>query len=83
VVAQLAAGAQVVGPVASVFWHQGKYGTGEEWVVLLRTRADRYAELERHLVERHPWKNPEITAVELAAGSQAYLDWVRRTVSGD
>ncbi|RAJ48502.1 CutA1 divalent ion tolerance protein [Streptomyces sp. KhCrAH-43] len=28
--APLAAGAQIVGPVTSVFWHLGEYGTGEE-----------------------------------------------------
>ncbi|MBB5838258.1 divalent-cation tolerance protein CutA [Kribbella italica] len=30
----LAAGAQVVGPVISVFWHNGAYGEGAEWQVL-------------------------------------------------
>jgi periplasmic divalent cation tolerance protein len=27
---RLAAGAQIVGPVVSVFWHRGEFGTGEE-----------------------------------------------------
>ena len=35
--ARLAAGGQVVGPVTSVFWHQGEFGTGEEWQVVLKT----------------------------------------------
>ncbi len=39
---RLAAGAQIVGPVTSVFWHLGEFGTGEEWQLLLKTRADRY-----------------------------------------
>jgi periplasmic divalent cation tolerance protein len=37
--AGLAAGAQVLGPVVSVFWHDGKYGEGEEWQVLLKPRS--------------------------------------------
>ncbi|MFI7244378.1 divalent-cation tolerance protein CutA [Streptomyces qinglanensis] len=83
VTARLAAGAQIVGPVVSVFWHLGEFGTGEEWQLLFKTRADRYAELEAHLVEHHPWKNPEVSAVPIVAGSDAYLRWVERTADPD
>lgn len=77
--ARLAAGGQVVGPLTSVFWHQGQFGTGEEWQAILKTTEDRYEQLERHLVEHHEWSNPEITAVPIAAGLAPYLDWVDRT----
>ncbi|MFJ4832804.1 divalent-cation tolerance protein CutA [Streptomyces sp. NPDC088747] len=76
VVERLAAGAQIVGPVVSAFWHEGEFGTGEEWQLLLKTHADRYAELEAHLLAHHPWKNPEVSAVRIVAGSDAYLRWV-------
>jgi periplasmic divalent cation tolerance protein len=77
--ARLAAGAQIVGPVVSVFWHLGEFGTGEEWQLLFKTRADRYTDLEAHLLQHHPWKNPEIVALPIRAGSEAYLDWVAKT----
>ncbi|MEU4291135.1 divalent cation tolerance protein CutA [Kribbella sp. NPDC026596] len=77
--AGLAAGAQVVGPVVSVFWHEGQYGEGEEWQVLLKTTERRYADLEAHLLEHHSWGNPEVSAVPITAGSAAYLDWLDRT----
>ena len=80
VTARLAAGAQIIGPVISVFWHHGEYGTGEEWLVLLKTTSDRYGELERHLDEHHEWTNPEITALPFIAGLAGYLGWVSRTV---
>ncbi len=44
--ARLAAGAQIVGPVGSVFWHQGEFGSGEDWQLLLKVRADRHDEVE-------------------------------------
>jgi periplasmic divalent cation tolerance protein len=66
----------VVGPVTSVFWHLGEFGTGEEWQVLLKTRGEIYAALEAHLLERHPWAKPEVCAVPIVAGSAAYLRWV-------
>lgn len=79
--ARLAAGAQVVGPVVSLFWHQGSYGEGEEWQAVFKTTADQYPELEKHLVDNHPWQNPEVTAVALVAGSVPYLEWVRATTN--
>jgi periplasmic divalent cation tolerance protein len=77
--AGLAAGAQVFGPAVTVFWHLGELGEGEEWQVFLKTTADRYADLEAHLIREHPWDNPEVTAVELTAGSTRYLAWIDRT----
>jgi periplasmic divalent cation tolerance protein len=74
--AGLAAGAQVVGPVISVFWHNEAYGEGEEWQVLLKTTAARYAELEAHLLAEHPWQNPELGAVPIVNGSEGYLAWL-------
>lgn len=78
---RLAAGGQVVGPVTSVFWHLGEFGTGEEWTAVLKTTDERYKELEQHLVERHEWTNPEITAIPFADGLSPYLRWVERTTS--
>ncbi|TCP56930.1 periplasmic divalent cation tolerance protein [Tamaricihabitans halophyticus] len=74
--ARLAASGQVVGPVASYFWHLGEAGEGEEWQVLLKTTAARYAELEAHLIAEHSWNKPEVTAIPLVAGAQPYLDWL-------
>ena len=69
------------GPVVSVFWHLGELGEGQEWYVVLKTTAARYAELEAHLLAAHPWDNPEISAVPLAAGSASYFAWLERTVA--
>jgi periplasmic divalent cation tolerance protein len=77
--AGLAAGARVLGPVVSVFWHDGQYGEGEEWQVLLQTTERRYDELEAHLLDIHSWSNPEVSALPITAGSAGYLDWIDRT----
>ncbi|MGW0614216.1 divalent-cation tolerance protein CutA [Streptomyces sp. NPDC002788] len=73
---RLAAGAQIVGPVTSAFWHDGEFGTGEEWQLLLKTQQSRYAALETHLLKHHPWQNPEIAAVPIVGGSEACLRWL-------
>ncbi len=78
--ARLAASARVIGPVASFFWHEGTFGEGEEYIAALKTTADKYAALEAHLLAEHPWKNPEISAAPLVAGSIPYLEWLQRTI---
>ncbi|MGA5454794.1 divalent-cation tolerance protein CutA [Streptomyces umbrinus] len=72
----LAAGGQIIGPVTSAFWHDGEFGTGEEWQLLLKTHQSRYAELEAHLLKHHPWQNPELAAVPIVAGSKGCFDWI-------
>ncbi|MCW2900413.1 MAG: cation tolerance protein CutA [Streptosporangiaceae bacterium] len=74
--ARLAASGQVFGPAASVFWHEGELGEGEEWQVFLRTTTDRYPELEAHLKSEHPWENPEVSFTVIEGGAAPYLQWL-------
>lgn len=75
--AKLAGSGQVTGPVHSAFWHLGEYGEGAEYKVQLMTTSDRYEALEEYLIKAREGENWEITAVEIARGSAAYLDWLR------
>lgn len=75
VAAHLAASGQLV-HAETAFWHLGELGTGEEWQVLLRTTSARYEKLQAHLLEHHPWDNPEVMYVVVGGGSPACLDWL-------
>jgi periplasmic divalent cation tolerance protein len=77
--AKLAASAQIIGPVGSVFWHQGEFGVSEEFKLVFHARADRYPEIEEHLIGHHPWKNPEVVATPIVRGSADYLRWIANT----
>ncbi|MGW4954790.1 divalent-cation tolerance protein CutA [Streptomyces parvulus] len=77
---RLAAGAQIIGPVTSVFWHLGEFGEGEEWKLLLTTTRERYPELEKFLLDNHPWERPEVIATPIE-GAQGCLTWVSQAVS--
>ncbi|MGV2914523.1 divalent-cation tolerance protein CutA [Streptomyces alfalfae] len=80
---RLAAGAQVVGPVVSVFWHLGEFGEGEEYRLLLSTTAERYPALERYLLEAHPWDNPEVVGVPITHGADRCLEWISASVRAE
>ncbi|MFI5842810.1 divalent-cation tolerance protein CutA [Catenuloplanes sp. NPDC051500] len=76
VTARLAACAQVGGPITSTYWWEGEIETSSEWVVHLKTTADRLDALIEHLRAAHPYDVPEIVAVPVTAGNPDYLSWV-------
>jgi len=75
---RLAACAQVIGPIASTYWWQGKIETAEEWLCLVKTRIDLGEEVEKAIKEIHPYELPEIVATPIVGGSASCLDWLDR-----
>jgi periplasmic divalent cation tolerance protein len=74
--ARVAACAQVVGPIKSTYWWEGKVETAGEWYVVFKTTAERYPALEAHIREHHGYDVPEIVLMPIVAGNPAYLEWV-------
>lgn len=79
----IAAGDPSLLRTSTLFWHQGDFGSGEEWRLVLKIRTDRYDEVEAHLLKHHPWQNPEVSAVPIVAGADAYLHWLETTTARD
>ncbi len=78
----LAACVTVLPRATSVYRWEGKIAEDGEFVLLIKTRAGRYAELESRLKALHPYKVPEIIALPIVRGSQAYLSWLAAETSG-
>jgi periplasmic divalent cation tolerance protein len=73
---RLAACAQVVGPIASIYWWQGAMETASEWLCLLKTTASRFDDVAAHIRAEHSYDTPEITATPITRGSPDYLRWI-------
>jgi len=73
---RLAACVNIVPGVHSVYEWQGKVEQGQECLLYIKTRQERYAALEQAIRAHHPYELPEIVAVPIEAGLPAYLDWV-------
>ncbi len=73
---RLAGCVQVSGPITSSYWWQGKIETCDEWYCVIKTAADRYAQVEREIRAVHPYAEPEIIALPVVFGSKSYLDWL-------
>lgn len=77
---RLAACAQVIGPITSTYWWKDKIEEEEEWLCIMKSTNDRYNELEKTIKDLHPYEVPEIVAVPIVAGSQEYLEWLKKEV---
>ncbi|MDP8937452.1 MAG: divalent-cation tolerance protein CutA [Actinomycetota bacterium] len=73
---RLAACVQIVGPMESRYWWDGAVETATEWVCVAKTTADRYDEVEAAIRAVHSYDVPEILAVPVVRGSEAYVRWL-------
>jgi periplasmic divalent cation tolerance protein len=77
-----AACGQVVGPIDSVYWWDGKIDDAQEWLVVFKTTAERSDALIEHIRAHHTYEVPEIIRTPITGGNDAYLAWVRRETRG-
>ncbi len=73
---RLAACVQVLGPISSTYWWQGRRETAEEWQCVAKTQSQLYAEVEAAIKAHHSYTTPEILALPILSGHAAYLAWL-------
>jgi periplasmic divalent cation tolerance protein len=73
---RLAACAQLVGPVTSIYRWQGTVETATEWQLVCKTGADRLDELVAAVTGGHPYDVPEVVVTPVVGGHPPYLAWV-------
>jgi periplasmic divalent cation tolerance protein len=73
---KLIACANIVSPVSSFFLWQGKVDKAEECLVVMKTRKSLFGELSLCVKALHSHEVPEVLALPIADGSEAYLSWM-------
>jgi periplasmic divalent cation tolerance protein len=72
----LAACANVLPGVRSVFRWKGKVERAREAVLILKTRKGRVAALTRRIKALHPYDVPCVVALPILGGNGDFLEWV-------
>src|SRR5215813_739659 len=78
--AQLAACVQILPEMESVFRWQGEIARESEILLIIKTTADKFGDLEREVRALHSYEVPEIVAIPIVAGSSPYLEWLSASV---
>ena len=73
---RIAACVQIIGPLTSYFQWQGKLDSAQEYLCLIKSRADLFPALEAEIKSMHPYEVPEILATPITKGGKDYLNWL-------
>lgn len=73
---KLAACANMISPLRSIYRWEGKICDEKEWLLVIKTRQSRFKDLAKRVKALHSYTVPEIIAVPIIEGFPAYLNWI-------
>jgi periplasmic divalent cation tolerance protein len=79
---KLAACVQILPPMTSIYLWKGEVQRESEVLLLAKSNRAKFDELEREVRAIHSYETPEIIAMSIVAGSQAYLTWLALCLEG-
>ncbi|MBE9187035.1 divalent-cation tolerance protein CutA [Microcoleus sp. LEGE 07076] len=68
-------------PIRSIYTWQGEIHSESEWQLVIKTDLAKFEALKTKIQQLHSYEVPEIIAIPIVAGSEAYLDWLRQSLS--
>ncbi len=73
---RLAACVNLISPLRSIYRWEGKIWDEKEWLLVIKTRKERFKEIEATVKALHSYSVPEIIALPIIEGSSSYLEWL-------
>ncbi|MFH1898498.1 MAG: divalent-cation tolerance protein CutA [Candidatus Desantisbacteria bacterium] len=77
---KLAACANIIDTISSIYWWEGKIQDDKESLLILKTRNDLVDTLIARTRQIHSYAVPEIIALPIIRGNQDYLNWIDESV---
>ncbi len=78
--ARLAACVNRIEGIESLYRWEGSIHKDREVLLLIKTTAVAFGEVESTISDLHPYELPEIIGVPVTQGSAPYLDWLTKSV---
>ena len=75
---RLAACANVLGDIQSIFFWDGAVRSDGEVALLLKTAVDRLDDLTARIAALHSYDEPCVIALPIIGGSADFVDWIER-----
>jgi len=77
---KLIACANIISPVTSFFHWKGTIEKADECLMVIKSRIDLFPKLVERTKGLHSYEVPEVLALPIVEGSQAYLHWMAETL---
>jgi periplasmic divalent cation tolerance protein len=75
---RLAACVNILPQVQSIYRWKGEIESAQEWLLLIKTRADKFPAVRDAIGELHSYEVPECIVLEIEDGSLPYLQWLEK-----
>lgn len=75
----LAACVNILPEMRSIYYWEGKRRQDTEHQLMIKTRENRYMDIEKLIQDLHPYELPEIIALPVQHGLPDYLAWVTKS----
>ncbi len=79
---RLAACANRLGSIQSIYWWEGRVCEGEEVALVLKTAEERKDELVERIKQLHSYDCPCIVCLPIAGGNPDFLAWINSETGG-
>jgi len=72
----MAACVNIIPGATSVYRWKGKIESNSEYILVIKSRRDLVTTIQEAFVTLHPYDTPELIALPILDGSEAYLNWL-------
>lgn len=73
---RLAACVNILPQIESVYRWKGEVDSAREWLLLIKTTAEKCADVRDAILELHSYEVPECIVLQIEDGSPPYLKWL-------
>ena len=73
---RLAACVNIVSPIRSLYRWEGKIWDEKEWLLIVKTRSQRFEAMKERVKALHSYSVPEIVSLPILEGDSSYLHWL-------
>jgi periplasmic divalent cation tolerance protein len=78
---KLAACVNIIPKINSIYAWENNIVEDEEFLLIIKTTKEAFAELKQTIKQNHSYSVPEIIAIDIAAGDENYLNWITKSLS--
>ena len=73
---KIAACTNIIESISSVYWWKGKVHTDQECMMVIKTTTKKSDNLIEYMQKNHPYEVAECIGINIAKGSEPYLQWI-------
>ena len=77
---RLVACVNIVDKIKSIFWWQGRIDSGNEVLLIAKSKKSLMPRVIRQVKSLHSYQVPEVIALAVINGNKDYLNWINESV---